>query len=113
MRQKGLSCLYRMVVLVWFCLTGPVVFAGSNTDDSSTLFDLSLEELMDIPIETVYGASKREQKVAEAPSSVTIVTAEEIRHFGYRTLADALAGVRGFYTTYDRNYAYVGVRGFG
>ena len=65
----------------------------------------------DIP--SVFGASKYEQKVTEAPSSVSIVTADEIKKYGYKTLADILMSLRGFYTKDDRNYKYAGVRGFG
>jgi len=75
--------------------------------------ELSLEELMNLDIDIVSGASRYPQKVTEAPSSVSIVTADDIRKYGYRTLADILRSVRSFYTTYDRNYRYVGIRGFG
>jgi outer membrane receptor for ferrienterochelin and colicins len=77
------------------------------------LTELSLEELMTLDAGHVYGASERLQPVTEAPASVSFITAEEIQRFGYRTLADILRGVRGMYISDDRNFSFVGVRGFG
>src|SRR5260370_9326151 len=75
------------------------------------LSKLSLEDLTKVQIESVNGESKFGQKVTEAPSSITIVTADEIEKYGYRTLADLLRSVPGFYVSYDRQDSYIGVRG--
>src|SRR5580698_5706054 len=74
------------------------------------LGEASLEELGNIQ---VYSASKHMQSANDAPSSVTVVTADEIQKYGYRNLADILRSVPGFYVTYDRDYTFIGVRGFG
>jgi len=86
---------------------------GQDRQATPNLLDTSIEDLMKIEIDSVYGASKFKQKVTEAPASVTIITSEDIQKYGYRTLADILRNVRGFYISYDRNYSYVGVRGYG
>ena len=61
--------------------------------------------------QAVTGAAKRPQPLSEMPSSISVITAEEIRAHGYHTVAEALRWVRGVFVTYDRNYSYVGVRG--
>ena len=76
------------------------------------LSEFSLEQLVDLEIDSVYGASAYAQKTVEAPSSVTIITAEQIRKRADRSLSDVLRGVRGFYVTNDRNYSFLGMRGF-
>ena len=90
------------------------LIAGAGTDcigQSSTpdLSQASLAQLGSIP---VYSASMHLQPSADAPSSVTVITAAEIQEQGYRTLAAILESVRSFYVTYDRNYSSLGVRGF-
>lgn len=73
--------------------------------------EMTLEELMSVEITSIDGVSGFFQKAAEAPASVSIVTADDIRTYGYRTLADILRSVRGMYVSYDRNYSYLGTRG--
>jgi len=77
---------------------------------ATDLTELSLEQLLDLP---VVGASKYEQKQSEVAAAVSILTRDDIRAFGWRTLGDALASLPGMHTSYDRQYGYVGMRGFG
>ncbi len=82
---------------------------GNAAAAGRDLTNYSLEQLLDVQ---VVGASRHAQRLAEAPSAVSVITAADIRNFGYRTLADILKSVRGFYVTNDRQYDHVGVRGF-
>ncbi len=108
--------LWIVILLLWLDVLSwadledrvPVDSNGSTAD----LFDLSIEDLMDVRVDTVYGASKHVETVAKAPASVTIITAEEIRRYGWRTLAEILRSAPGLYGNYDRSYSYMGIRGF-
>lgn len=107
--------LFRLCVFVLSALTAVPcsgLFSATHAQsrgDRNDLAELSLEELMEIP---VYAASRYAQDVSEAPASVNIITARDIEAYGYRTLAEALASVPGFYMSYDRSYDYAGMRGF-
>ncbi len=81
----------------------------AGADASSDLTGLSLEQLLDVEVSS---ASKFPQKASDAPSAVSIVTAADIKAYGYRTLADVLQSIRGLYITNDRNYSYLGARGY-
>ena len=60
----------------------------------------------------VIAAERQLTRAEDAPASVSVISAAEIRAFGYTTLAQALHAVRGLYTTSDRTYESLGVRGF-
>ncbi|MBS1816109.1 MAG: TonB-dependent receptor [Acidobacteria bacterium] len=99
----------------WKCASGylavflMLVPGLACAQDSADLTGRSLEDLMNV---RVYSASRYSQLVSEAPASVTVISREMIERGGYRTLADILRSVRGFYVSYDRQYSYLGVRGF-
>lgn len=61
--------------------------------------------------DVVVGAAKREQTLGNVASAVTVITADRIRRFGYRTVAEAIASVAGIYTQDNRLTTQVGVRG--
>jgi|GEM_PF-3241313 len=77
-------------VLLWlFCMSGWFFSLGkvAAQSPSAELGRMSIEDLMDIMIASV---SKFEQRLADAPASVSIVTSDDIAKYGCRTLAEIL-----------------------
>ena len=98
-----------LAAALWAVFPAAAHSAQSATQEVDALAELSLEQLLDVKITS---ASKFSQRVSDAPASVSVLTAEDFRTYGWRTLAEALASVRGLYVTSDRAYSYLGARGF-
>jgi len=85
-------CILSLAFLVF---PAPVVFADQDDQGPSGDMDMMLDGSMlfdEIP--SVFSASKYEQKVTQAPSSVSIITADEIEKFGYRDFMEILESIR-------------------
>jgi len=77
--------------------------AASGGSPESVLFEA-------LPV--VEAATLHMQTLQEAPANITVISSNDIRIYGFRTLGEALASVRGFYMSYDGAYQYAGLRGF-
>jgi len=105
-------CLCQLLCCLALFLSCRPTRAAAAENEVADVSELSLGELLQVKALKVYGVSRYEQSALEAPAQVTVVSAEEIRRYDYRQLSDLLKGVAGLYVTDDRNYRYLGYRGF-
>jgi iron complex outermembrane receptor protein len=93
------------------CITAAALAAGgvATAQPAVPSADLSFDQLTQMEVS---GVSKAAERVLDAPAAVTIITAEDIRAYGFRTLADVLNMAPGFFSYGDRAYTYEAVRGF-
>ena len=93
--------------LAGLCLL-PAIAPGARAQAPEDLTDMSLEDLLQVEIVT---ATRFQQTLADAPSSVQVITAQDIRANGWRTLAEALDSLPGLYVSDTGLYTYLGARG--
>ncbi|MCP5324865.1 MAG: TonB-dependent receptor [Oceanospirillaceae bacterium] len=77
-------------------------------DENSDIFDLPLEELMQIQITS---ATKAPLALRDIAASVTLITREDIARYGYLSLEELLMNVPGFYHVDNFEDYLLGVRG--
>jgi outer membrane receptor protein involved in Fe transport len=78
---------------------------ASESDD---VLEMSLEELLDVEV-TV--ATRTRIRLSASPSTVSVITSDEIRRRQYRSIAEALRTVPGLYDVNDLVLHNVGIRG--
>lgn len=61
--------------------------------------------------ELIYSASRREQRIQNAPSVVTVITASDIKSNGWRTVLEILRYVVGVHIDDNGHWANFGIRG--
>lgn len=84
--------------------------AYSQQDSSNfEIFDLTLEELMNLEVQT---ATKYPSKLQDVSASSMVITSDDINIYGWRNLADVLKAQVGFDVFSDRIYNFVVNRGF-
>ncbi len=97
----------RCLALVFlFCL----IPAARSQAPQKDLFDLSLEDLMNIEVTSV---SKKEQRVSQTGAAIFVITAEDIRRSGAINVPDVLRMVPGVHVAQlDANIWVITIRGF-
>ncbi len=91
------------IICLLLILPGKNILGQVDTAASlDELLDLSLEQLMDIKVVT---ASGHLQPANEAPSTISVITAQQIAERGYEQLEDALRDVAGIDMIHINGYA--------
>lgn len=86
------------------------LFAEENnkTLRANDLFQMSLEELMNIE---VISATGTKQSIKDAPSMMTVINAKQIRERGYQSIAEAVRTVPGLSLWVDNLISSISIRG--
>lgn len=97
------------IVILCFALHCATALSAQDLSDS-TLFEMSLEDLMKITVTT---ASKAEEKIQDAPAVMNIITAKEIESYGANSLAEVLDRLTSIYaiSTYFAPDGMISMRG--
>jgi iron complex outermembrane receptor protein len=98
-----------MILCVFGCCR-PVLAGRTEPNEAQDLFEMSIEELMEVPVVT--SASRLPQKTGESSASVYVITAEDIRRSGLTSIPEILQFAPGVdVLKIDRRRYAVGIRG--
>jgi outer membrane receptor for ferrienterochelin and colicin len=98
----------RRFVIVWLLarvLVATLALAGTAAAQAVDLADASLEQLLGLEVVT---ASRTTERILDAPARVQVITEDQIRRRGYRSLVDVLKDLSDFKVDIggDTDYPY-------
>ena len=97
-------------VAVFVAVVSAVGPARAQLPTEGDIEQMDLASMLDTPLE-VWAATKTEQKSHDAPAIITTVTREQIAVWGYRSIAEVLGHLLGFYVVDDHTSPNLAVRG--
>jgi outer membrane receptor for ferrienterochelin and colicins len=106
----------RRTVLSLVLAAWGVLFSGGNAraqdpiemESVEGMFELNLRDLLD---GTVIAAAKTSQSAEDSPFVVTLITADDIKNWGYQSIDEVLRHVVGFYVVDDHINPDAAIRG--
>jgi len=110
MRRHGFTGRFARVALIAILTLSFALPAIGDDRDTTSLADLSLEELSNLVVTSV---SRRAEPLGEAAASIYVITAEQIRRSGATTLPEALRLAPNLHVARaDANQYAISARGF-
>ncbi|MEP7377085.1 MAG: TonB-dependent receptor [Chitinophagaceae bacterium] len=91
-----------LICFILLCISSRSFTQTDTIPKVASLLNLSLEELMNVKVVTASGYL---QTISEAPSTITVITAEQIAARGYEQLEDALRDIPGIDMIHINGYA--------
>lgn len=109
--RQSRKCLQTFSRVALMLTLSGCLMAESQPDQGNPLKNLSLEELGNVEVTSV---NKEPDEVWHTPAAIYVITAEQIRRSGYRTIPQLLRLAPGVEVQQmDSNKWAVGIRGFG
>ncbi len=91
--ERSLSTMIMLLMLWSYSFAQEGTLEAKVTDESQDLYEMSLEDLLNIEITT---ASKNAEKQSDAPGIISVLTKDEINRFGGTFLIDVIERIPGF-----------------
>lgn len=101
--RSGKRCAVSLAVIL-SCL-----LADTASAQVDSIADIPFEQLLQTEVIT---AERLAKQISNAPSAVSIVTARDIKDFGYRSLSDILDSMRGLSMSHSNHYGNLAGRAF-